>query len=134
MQHIDEALVGLLSAAPEVAILVGHRIYSSQQPQGGLLPSIVFGRENNSRNGFIGLDNTAAFARGTYSIACLAETFLESRNLARAVRRALEYKQTTDVRLVRVTDENDVIEEAPSGEQLPIYRTDLTVEITHVEP
>lgn len=134
MQHIDEALVGLLSAAPEVAILVGHRIYSSQQPQGGQLPSIVFGRENNSRNGFIGLDNTAAFSRGTYSIACLAETFLESRNLARAVRRSLEYKQTTDVRLARVTDESDVIEEAPSGEQLPIYRTDLTVELTHVEP
>lgn len=134
MLHIDEALVGMLSAAPEVALLVGHRIYSSQQPQGGEFPAIVFGRDNNSRNGFIGLDNTAAFSRSTYSIAVFAETFIESRNLARAIRRALEYKQTADVRLVRVTDEGDVVEQAPSGEQLPVYRTDLTVELTHVEP
>lgn len=134
MRHIDEALVGMLSAAPEVALLVGHRIYSSQQPQGGDFPAIVFGRENNSRNGFISLDNTAAFSRATYLIAAFAETFLECRNLARAIRLALEYKQTADVRLVRVTDESDVIEQGPSGEQLPIYRADITVELTHVEP
>lgn len=134
MRHIDEALVGMLVAAPEVALLVGHRVYSSQAPQGGSMPAVVFSRENNSRNGFIGLDNSAAFSRATYSLSALAETFLESRNLARAIRRALEYKQTTDVRLTRVTDESDTIEPAPSGEQLPVYRTDLTVELTHVEP
>lgn len=134
MRHIDEALVGMLSAAPEVAILVGHRIYSSQTPQGGILPAIVFNRQTNSRDGFVSLDNTAPFARANYEISALADTFLESRNLARAIRAALEYKQTADVRLVRVTNESDTIEPPPSGEQLPVYRTDLTVEITHVEP
>lgn len=134
MRHIDEALVGMLSAAPEVAILVGHRIYSSQTPQGGILPAIVFNRQTNTRAGFVSLDNTAAFARANYEISALADTFLESRNLARAIRAALEYKQTADVRLVRVNDESDTIEPPPSGEQLPVYRTDLTVEITHVEP
>ena len=134
MLHIDEALVGMLSAAPEVALLVGKRIYASQSPQGGALPAVVYSRDNNSRNGFIGLDNTAAFSRATYSLSALAETFQESRNLARAIRRNLEYKKTTDIRLARVTDESDTIESPPSGEQLPIYRTDLTIEITHIEP
>jgi len=134
MLHIDEALVGMLSAAPEVALLVGRRIYASQSPQGGALPAVVYSRDNNSRNGFIGLDNTAAFSRATYSLSALAETFQESRNLARAIRRNLEYKKTTDIRLTRVTDESDTIESPPSGEQLPIYRTDLTIEVTHIEP
>lgn len=134
MLHIDEAIVGMLSAAPEVALLVGKRIYASQSPQGGALPAVVYSRDNNSRNGFIGLDNTAAFSRATYSLSALAETFQESRNLARAIRRNLEYKKTTDIRLTRVTDESDTIESPPSGEQLPIYRTDLTIEITHIEP
>lgn len=134
MIHIDEALVGMMTAAPEVALLVGHRIYASQAPQGGLLPCVVYARESNTRNGFIGLDNTAAYARSVYTISALAETFLESRNLARAIRRNLEYKKTVDVRLTRVNEESDTIESPPSGEQLPVYRTDLTIELTHVEP
>ena len=80
------------------------------------------------------LDNTAPYARATYTLSAMAETFQESRNLARAIRRAIEYKQTADVRLVRVTEESDLIEQPVSGEQMPVYRTDLTVEITHVEP
>lgn len=134
MLHIDEALVAIISAAPEVALLVSHRIYAAQAPQGGYLPAIVYAREVNTRNQFIGLDNTAAFARATYTISALADTYRESRNLARAIRRTLEYKQTADVRLARITEESDVIESPVSGEQLPVYRTDLTVEITHVEP
>jgi len=134
MLHIDESLVSMLSASPEVALLVSHRIYASQSPQGGQLPAIVYTRENNNRNQFIGLDSSAAYARATYSLSALAETFLESRNLARAIRRNLEYKKTSEVRLVRVTDESDVIENPASGDQMPVYRTDLTLEITHVEP
>lgn len=134
MQHIDEALVALLSAAPEVALLVSHRIYAAQSPQGGTLPAVVYSRDGNNRVGFVSLDNTAPYARATYTLSAMAETFQESRNLARAIRRAIEYKQTADVRLVRVTEESDLIEQATSGEQMPVYRTDLTVELTHVEP
>lgn len=134
MLHIDEALVGILSASPEVAILAGHRIYSSQSPQGGALPVLVYSREGNSRSDFVSLDNTAAFSKATYTISVMADTFQESRNLARAVRRALEYKTTVDIRLARVTDEADLVENPVSGEQMPVYRTDLTVEVIHVEP
>ncbi len=134
MTHIDEALVGLLAAAPEVALLVGHRIFASQAPQGRSLPAVVYARESNSRNGFLSLDNSAAFARATYTVSAMAETFQESRNLARAIRRSIEYKKTSDIRLTRVTDESDLIEPPAAGDQMPIYRTDLTIELTHVEP
>jgi hypothetical protein len=134
MQHIDEALVGFLSAAPEVAMFAGHRVYAAQAPQGGTFPAVVYARENNSRNAFLSLDNTAAFARGIYTLSCLAETYLESRNLARAIRRALEYSKTSDIRLVRVTEETDTIEAPPAGDQMPVHRTDLTIEVTHIEP
>ena len=134
MQHIDEALVSMLSAAPEVALLVSHRIYAAQSPQGGALPAIVYARDGNNRTAFVSLDNTSPYARATYTLSAMAETFQESRNLSRAIRRAIEYKKTADVRLVRVTEESDLIEQPVSGEQMPVYRTDLTVEITHVEP
>lgn len=134
MLYIDEELVGMLSAAPEVALLVGRRIYATQSPQGGAMPSVVYSRENNSRNGFLSLDNTAAYSRATYLVSAMAETFLESRNLARAIRRNLEYKKTAQVRLTRIISESDTIESPPSGEQLPVYRTDLTIEVTHIEP
>jgi len=134
MLHIDQAVVGMLPSAPEVALLVSTRIYASQAPQGGQLPAIVYSREANSRMGFVSLDNTAAFARATYTLSALSETFLESRNLARAIRRNLEYKQTADIRLTRITEESDAIESPAAGDQMPVYRTDLTVEITHIEP
>lgn len=134
MLHIDEALVDMLSATPEVALLVSHRIYAAQSPQGGLLPAVVYSRDGNNRVGFVSLDNTAPYARATYTVSAMAETFQESRNLARAIRRGIEYKQTSKVRLVRITEESDLIEQPVSGEQMPVYRTDLTVEITHVEP
>lgn len=134
MTHIDEAIVGLMSGAPEVALLVGFRIYANQAPQGGSLPAIVYAREVNTRAGFVSLDNSAAFARATYTLSALADTFQESRNLARAIRRSLEYKQTPDIRLVRVTEESDSIEAPAAGDQMPVYRTDLTIEVTHIEP
>lgn len=134
MTHIDEAVVSLLSAAPEVAILVSHRIYASQAPQGRPLPAVVYSRETSSRNGFVSLDNSAAYARATYTLSALADTYQESRNLARAIRVSLEYKQTADVRLIRVTEESDTIEPPAAGDQMPVYRTDLTIEVTHVEP
>lgn len=134
MLHIDEALVGVLSSSPEVAMIVGHRIYNAQTPQGGILPAIVYSRQSNTREGFVSLDNSAPFAKASYEISALAETFLESRNLARSIRAALEYKRTTDIRLSRVTDESDTIESPPAGEQLPVYRTDLICELTHIEP
>jgi hypothetical protein len=49
------------------------------------------------------------------------------------VRAALQFKRTAAVRLVTVKDEADQQEPANPGEQTPIYRTDLTVEITHSE-
>jgi hypothetical protein len=134
MIHIDQAVVGLITAAPEVAMVVSHRIYASQHPQGGSLPAIVYAREINTRAGFVSLDNSAPYARATYTITALAETYLECRNLARAIRRALEYSKTSDIRLVRVTEETDTIEAPPAGDQMPVHRTDLTIEVTHIEP
>jgi hypothetical protein len=50
------------------------------------------------------------------------------------VRRVLQYKRTAAIRLAVVKSDDDTTEPQGGGEQLPIYRTDLSVEITYQEP
>ena len=56
------------------------------------------------------------------------------RDSSRAVRRVLQYKRTAAIRLAVVKSDDDTTEPQGGGEQLPIYRTDLSVEITYQEP
>ena len=73
-------------------------------------------------------------ARVTYQISCLGTSLMDVRNLSRAVRVALQYKQNAAIRLAVVKNDDDTTEPQGGGEQLPIYRTDLSVEITYQEP
>jgi hypothetical protein len=72
--------------------------------------------------------------RATYTFSCISDNLLEVRNLTRAVKAALQYKSTSAIRLASCVSEDDQTEPAASGEQLPIYRTDLQVEVTYSEP
>lgn len=132
--HIDEALVQLLAADAEVALQAGSRIYQVQAPQGTAFPCIVFSRDTQLKDPFTHLLGAGELIRATYTFSCISDNLLAVRNLARAVKAALQYKSTSAIRLAVVRTDDDQQEPAASGEQLPIYRTDMSVDVTYREP
>lgn len=132
--HIDEALVQLLSADADVALHAGSRIYAVQAPQGTAFPCVVFSRDTQLKDPFTHMLGAGELIRATFTFSCISDNLLEVRNLARAVKAALQYKRTSSIRLAVVRTDDDQQEPAASGEQLPIYRTDLSVEVTYSEP
>lgn len=131
---VDVALVGLVKDDTVVATLVGNRIYATQATQGAALPLVVYVRdEGDRRDNMMHMTGSTGIVKATYTFSCLAATLLACRNLARAVRRALQYKRPTGIRFCRVVGDADLTEAPASGDQLPTYRTDLTVEVTYVE-
>ena len=131
--HIDEALVSILTADASIASYVGSRIYAVQAPQGAALPCIVYQRDNTSRGPFMHSRGMTGIARVSFTISAIGESLIGVRNLARAIRIALQFKQTDSIRLAVVKSDDDTQEPPNNGEQLPIYRTDLSVEITFTE-
>jgi hypothetical protein len=132
--YIDEVVRQTLSAQAEIAATIGSRIYSTQAPQGTDLPCIVYAQDNASRGPFMHMRGMTGLARVTYQISCLGTSLMDVRNLSRAVRVALQYKKNAAIRLAVVKNDDDTTEPQGGGEQLPIYRTDLSVEITYQEP
>lgn len=131
--YIDEALVQVLAADADIALQVGSRIYQVQAPQGSALPCIVFARETQSRETFGDMISSSGLTRSTYMFSAISGNLLEVRNLSRAIRNALEYKSTLPIRLAVVRNEDEQQEPAASGEQMPVYRTDLSVDVTYTD-
>jgi len=132
--HIDEALVQVLAADADIALQVGSRIYQVQAPQGTALPCIVFSRETQLKDPFTDTLRANELIRATYTFSCISDNLLAVRNLTRAVKAALQYKRTAAIRLAVVRTDDDQQEASATGEQLPIYRTDLSVDVTYSEP
>lgn len=131
--HIDESLVQLLSADADIAMTAGSRIYAVQAPQGTTLPCIVYQRESLGRGPYMHMQGMTGLTRVTFTVSAVGESLLEVRNLARAIRVALQFKRTEAIRLAVVKDDDDAQEPPANGEQLPIYRTDVSVEVTYTE-
>lgn len=131
--HIDESLVQMLSADADISLAVGSRIYAVQAPQGTTLPCIVYQRESLGRGPYMHMQGMTGITRVTFTVSAVGESLLEVRNLARAIRTALQFKRTEAIRLAVVKDDDDAQEPPANGEQLPIYRTDVSVEITYTE-
>ena len=131
--HIDESLVQLLTADADIAMQVGGRTYAVQAPQGAGLPCIVYQRDNTGRGPYMHMRGMTGITRVSFTISAIGASLIEVRNLARAIRLALQFKVTDSIRLAVVKSDDDTQEPPANGEQLPIYRTDLSVEITFTE-
>lgn len=132
--HIDESLLQMLTADTDVMLQTNGRIYQVQAPQGTSFPCIVFQRDTQLKDPFTHLLGAGELVRATYTFSCISDNLLEVRNLARVVKSALQYKRTAAVRLTVVRTDDDQQEPSASNEQLPVYRTDLSVEVTYSEP
>lgn len=131
--YIDEAIRQVLAEDADIAMQAGSRIYQVQAPQGTAFPCVVFARETQSRETFGDMLGSSGLTRSTYVFSAISSNLLEVRNLARAIRAALEYRSVPPVRLAVVRSEDEQQEPPPSGEQLPVYRTDLSVDVTYTD-
>lgn len=133
---IDEALKQVLLADPVIATYAGRRIYQGQSPQGGSYPCIVFTRDTQDKRPYTDMLSAGGLIRATFTVSCISGNsggLLEARNLAKAVKAALQYKRTDFIRLAVVTGDDDQQEPAADGDQFPVYRSDLNVEVTYSE-
>ena len=129
--YIDERIRQELAASAEIASQVGSRIYTVQAPQGTAWPCLVVARNTQTVEQFSDLLGNSGLTRATYMVSALSDELMEVRNLSKAVRALLQYRQTEAIRLIVVMDEDEQQEESPGGEQLPLYRTDLTIQVTY---
>lgn len=83
---IEERLVAALEAAPDVAALVGDRIYPHVHEQGAGFPSLTYFRVSTATEAT--LDGQGP-DRPRMQIDCWAWGYLEARRLAKAVRLAM---------------------------------------------
>lgn len=130
--YVDESLVQALAADVEIASFVGSRIYATQAPQGVAMPILVYQRQTGQRIASNML-SAGSLVRATYILSCVASSLMDTRNLAAAVRNALQYTRTSAIRLAYVEEDDDTQELPAVGEQMPMYRTDLTVRITYTD-
>ena len=84
---IEEAVYAALVDDPEVATLVGNRIYANVMPQGVTEPAVAYraggSDEEQSCSGPLGA------IRAQLTLSCFAETYAAAKALAAAVRGAL---------------------------------------------
>ena len=85
---VDEALVSRLATAPDVAALVGERIFAEVLPYGQAMPAITY--QHISLSPLPVLRGTAGLDNPRVQIDCWADTYNEARSLARAVRGAMK--------------------------------------------
>ena len=103
---IEADIVTSLGADSTITGLVGSRIYPLFRPQGDPLPALVYQRVStvptNSINGFSRLDAVRI------QFSCYAKTLIEAKELAEALRAAMDADPTLKSVCVMEMDEQDL--------------------------
>ena len=122
----EQVLMRQLLATPQVAIQVGLRVFPLLAPTA--LPFITYQRTGVSR------EQTLSGAMGVPTVsvqfAAFAETYLQSRTIADAVRASLDAYAgsafATIVGQTQLTSESDDFVQLQGGDVPPVYQTTLT--------
>ena len=138
---IEEALFSLLGQSSGVTSIVGTRIYAVTMPQlekgSASYPALVFGLEARERRQTH--NGPTSLVQSSFTLSCLGAGYLETKNLADQVRRAvngnaagLKALYDGDVKGVFVENENDeyVFDEV---ESLSLYHIPIALVIQHDE-
>lgn len=85
---IEKALYEKLTASPDIAQIVGTRVYPVFLPEKVQTPALVFVRVSTD-GAFLSHDGTNGIITSGFEISCLSKTVTEAKALARLVRREL---------------------------------------------
>lgn len=131
---IEEAVYNRLANTSAVTALVSTRIYAGMAPPGPTPPLVIFNKISGPR--VATLDGPTGLAQPTFQIDAYATTYLAAKNLANAVRIALDGWRATDGAVViqgtSLLGERDGIEEGMSPPDR-WFRCGMDYEISHTE-
>ena len=131
--RIEEALVAQLRATAAVVAKVATRIYPAKAPQQPTLPCLVYLREGTNREHT--QDGGSGLGVVRFTIDCLGRTYAEAREVAHAVREALEGSRGVWGGVGGVQVDGCFIEDEADDyiDELALYVVGLDVRVMHVE-
>lgn len=107
---IEQSFISLLSTTPAVTMIANDRVYPGNRPQNERRPSIVLTRTGTQT--FRTFKKRARTIKGTMQIDCLAPTYREAKELAKAVSSVLDdfkgVSMNTRFHWVEIDDESDI--------------------------
>ena len=129
MSLIEQGLLTHLQADAGITAIVDGRIDAVVSPQNETLPRITFQRISSNR--VMSFGGPSGLTRGRFQIDCWAATYDDSKNLAEAVRLAMDgfsgLMGDVPVRVILLTD-NDLFEANPKT-----YRVSMDFAIWYEE-
>jgi len=125
--EIDVALYTVLTSDAAVSALVGTRVYPNIVPQNKAMPAITYQQISGLRN--YTMDGPVGLVEARFQINCWSTTYVQSRVLARLVRKALDNYSTTPIEITYLENEGDMPEVESGKDVLRRYgkRLDFTV-------
>jgi hypothetical protein len=136
-----EDLTAFLLANAGIAAIVGTHVYSQNLPEkppaaiagatGGNLPALVYSQISGVRPST--MEGATGLSDARYQFACLAYTYLTTKNLSQAVRVAL-LKLKATIGSTAILDTSLLVERDFYNNVDLVFRCDLDFQIWHREP
>lgn len=130
---IEEAIQAHLLATPNVAALVGVRVYPVKMPQRPTYPAVVYNRISGPREH--SQDGSSGLAHPRFQLDCFAATYAGAKDLASKVRLALDGFRGSmggvsgvDVNAVFIEDDRDDYDD-----DIHVYWVSLDAVVWHNE-
>lgn len=131
MKSADTVIRTALLLKPDVALLVGTRVYPITAPASTAMPFITYRRGGIQRQQT--LQNPAGVPRVSFDVQVYALTYEEAREVADAVRQTLDgYAGTIDnvtIHQVSLENETDDFVALAGADMPPAYQITLTYDV-----
>lgn len=131
MKTADAAIRTVLLLSPEVALLVGTKVYPIMAPSSTAMPFITYRRGGIQRQQT--LQNPAGVPRVSFDVQVYALTYEEARGVADAVRQTLDgYAGTIDNTVIHqasLENEADDFVALAGADMPPAYQITLTYDV-----
>lgn len=130
---MEQAITALLTGNPAVAALTGNRINWALRPDAVTLPALSLHRISGERDRT--MTGRTGLVSSTIQIDCWANTYGETKALARAVILALPHARTEigGVVLQGIFPDREA-DSFEGDDPTPLYRTRLDFSVWHSEP
>jgi hypothetical protein len=131
---IESALVTYLNTVASITAIVGARIYPLEVPQQAAYPAITYERESTEH--VRSMQGESGLARTSLAVTCWARSYDTAKQLADAVRLAIDGFQgtwgTTQV-ASHLLDETDFLTPVPGNQPQRLIGVQLDLAIWHGE-
>jgi len=129
---IEDNIVAILRGAKDVTDQVNNRIGPDLGASQEIKPYITYRRISTDHlEGSLGSTGTA---RASIIVTAWSDSYKQTKQIAEAVRIALQGFSDNDCTTITMTDDNDVTQPPQSGENRPTFGVEMDFGVWFVEP